>query len=384
MSLLSVRKPITNTVTKNITKTINIKRPTLAQYSQLYSTYSETLTCPCTEPSIDYQKFFHIQYKLHEVCNSVFVTDNWISYLAMSTETTIFNDFRSTGPYSFQALATFCDLVENTIKNNLIQFYSNQYVSTSVTPSHLFQLQAISRIGQFRSLTTSSFLLSLEMIRGTIQSNALFSGLQTNYRQFVQNGDVLSSAQDYNGCSCAFSSSCINQSAIYSYPNATRLFNVPGFYTGCYVIESLLQSDLQCFYNQTCINALQAYLPSSSSMKVTALNSSLPSEYSEKTTIKELLNSLMLEQWSSSALYNSYYDECQPIQCTYNMETVETLKTIEMVETRNDALYIAAMLIGVVGGLIAILQLIAPQLAKFIVYGIRKCESRDISKVQIT
>jgi len=216
---------------------------------------------------------------------------------------------------------------------------------------------------------TDGFWLSLSMIQDTIQGNALLSGLQTNYRQFVQNNNVLSSASTYHGCSCASSSTCIDQSAIYDYPNDTILFTVPGFYTGCYVIQSLLQSDLQCFYNQTCINELQTYLPSS--MIVTALNSSLPSIYSKYSTIKDLLDHLMIEQWNSSIVYKSYYDECQPIECTYSAEQAETVEKIEMVETKNDVTYIVALIIGVVGGVITILKLIVPRLVKFIVYGIQ-------------
>ena len=69
-----------------ITKTINIKEPTLAHYSQLYTTHSQTLTCPCTQISINYGKFLHISYTLHQVCNSVFVTQNWFYYLNYQME----------------------------------------------------------------------------------------------------------------------------------------------------------------------------------------------------------------------------------------------------------------------------------------------------------
>ena len=78
---LSLAILVSYTSLVKITKTINIKEPTLAQYSQLYTTYSQTLTCPCTQISINYDKFLHISYTLHQVCNSVFVTQNWFYYL---------------------------------------------------------------------------------------------------------------------------------------------------------------------------------------------------------------------------------------------------------------------------------------------------------------
>jgi len=97
---------------------------------------------------------------------------------------------------------------------------------------------------------------------------------------------------------------------------------------------------------------------------VTALDSLLASQYSLNSTIQQLLDHLLIEQWDTSIMYNNYYDACQPMQCTYS------------VETRNDAIYIAAMLIGVVGGLIAILNLIIPRLVKFIVHAVRKRETK--------
>jgi hypothetical protein len=347
-----------------VTKTIYIEAPTLAVYSQLYATNSETLACTCGQSSINYQAFFNIQYTMHEVCTSLSVIQEWISYLAMPTEAVLFvDDFRSTSPPSFQALAILCQSIKTTINNNLIQFYSTQYVSTSVTPIEIFQLRAQQSMHQFITSTAISFSSSLSMILGIIQGNALMSGLQTNYQQYVQNSFVYSVATIYNGCDCNFSPTCIYQSAIYNYPSRTPVFIVPGFYTGCYVIEALLQSNLQCFYDQNCINQLQTYMPSSSSIQMTALYSS-SSQYSANTTLSILLDQLMTEEWKSSISYDNYYAECQPIQCSYT------------IQTRHDVTYIISMLIGVVGGMIAILQFIVPRLVEFIACRVRKRETR--------
>jgi hypothetical protein len=53
------------------------------------------------------------------------------------------------------------------------------------------------------------------------------------------------------------------------------LFEIPGFYTGCYIVESLLQSTLECFYDPQCIDKLQTYISVSSSINVTVLDASL-------------------------------------------------------------------------------------------------------------
>jgi hypothetical protein len=134
----------------NITQTVNVKAPTIQQYSQFYKLYGETLTCDCTQISIDYEKFIDIQYTFHQVCNSDFVKQDWIDYLATAARTIgQSDDFRVTSPSAFQTLTAFCTLVNETISNSLTQFYSSQYVSASVTPENVFQSQTNVLISQF-------------------------------------------------------------------------------------------------------------------------------------------------------------------------------------------------------------------------------------------
>ncbi|CAF1220689.1 unnamed protein product [Adineta steineri] len=353
---LSITILLLYTSLANITKTINVPTPTRTKYEQLYSKYSQTLTCPCQHISINYEKFLSIEYTLHQVCTSIFITDDWISYLGMYNEATSANiNFRWTGSNAFQALGAFCELVESIISNSLIQFNSQQYITASVAPLELFKSQAQSFVDQFKSSTTNNFLLSLNTILNTTHGNTLISGLLTNYVITVLNGGlVLDTPVGYSKCSCDRSSTCIAQSSILSSQANMRIFYVPGFYIGCYVIEALLQSTLQCFYDQTCIDQLQLYLPSASLMNVTALDPSLSTQYSEYSTIENLLNSLMIEKWNPTQMYGQYYDECQPIECTYT------------IKTRNSVIYIITTIFGIVGGLITVLRCVVPQVVKFV------------------
>jgi hypothetical protein len=352
--ILSITILLLYTSLIGVTKTINVQTPKLEEHEQLYSTYPQTLKCSCTNISINYGKFIRIKYTLHQVCSSVFVTQNWFDYLHRNNQTFyLVDDFRHTGSSAFQALSAFCDLINNTIFDSLTQFYSNQYISESITPLKLFETETQSLADQFRSSMTNSFLLSLSMIRNTAQGNALYSALQTNYVMHPH-PDINFEERSYKGCDCSASSGCIDQASIYDLSGGERLFNVSNFYTGCYVIESLLQSSLECFYNQTCINGIQKYLSSSSSMIVKPLNLSLLSESLENSTIQELLDRLMIEEWNSSQLYDRYYNVCNPKQCTY------------ILETRNDAIYIVTTLIGIAGGLIRVLKFVVPRLVKIV------------------
>ncbi len=355
-------------------KTVNVQTPTLAQYEQLNLAYSQTLKCPCAKISINYRTFLRIEYTLHQVCSSVFVNQSWIDYLATPMVITpLTRDFRKISPFLFQALRTFCELSNSTIADSLTQFYSRQYVSASVIPEKLFQSAMTSLVAYFKVSTTNSFLLFRSMIRDTTQANTLFSGLQTNYHLVIATTkyDVGISPLIYNNCNCASLSTCIDQSSIYKYSNEIRLFNISGFYTGCYVIESLLQSTLQCFYSQQCIDDIQVFLPPSPLMQATALDSSLPSRYPNDSIIEDLVNNLMIEQWNISSLYNRYYNECQPTQCTYT------------IETRNDLIYIATTLFGIAGGLTTVLEVVVPRLVKFIMYCIRKLSGRVVPAIPI-
>ncbi|CAF1538737.1 unnamed protein product, partial [Adineta steineri] len=85
-------------------------------------------------------------------------------------------------------------------------------------------------------------------------------------------------------------------------------------------------------------------------MNVSALDKLLLVRFMENSTVQEMMDELMIETWNSSIMYESYYNECQPSQCSYT------------VDTKNDAIYIITTLIGLVGGLITVLKLMVPRI----------------------
>jgi hypothetical protein len=339
----------------------------------MYWQVPQALTCPCATISMNYDTFLHVNYTLHQICNSVFVTQYWFNYLSTSYGGLIVfpDDFRWTGASTFQGLNTFCELVNQTISNRLIQFYSTLYVSASITPLQVFEFQTKALISQFILSTVNEFQLSLSTIQGIIQSNALWSAKGTNYDLYVSSDGIYVTIylKRYGNCICASSARCVERSNVYNDPNNTILFSVPGIYIGCYVIESLLQSDFRCFYNQTCLNEVQSYLYSATPINVTPLDKSLLVRFFENSTVQELVNELMVEEWNSSTMYESYYNACQPSQCSYTHQT------------KNDAIYIVTTVIALIGGLITVLKLIVPRLVKFIALCIRKRRVRRVTDI---
>ena len=339
-----------------VTKTVSVDTPSLTQYSQLYSKHFQTLVCPCRKISIKYEKILTVNYTLHQVCTSFLINSNWINHFRRNQYVGVsVKDFRFTSILGFQGLRSFCNIVNQIIFDALIAFYSTEYVSGSVTPVDVFQSQIEESTRKFRQTTAASFLSSISTIRSTTQSNVLYSVLLTNLNYFIDAQNHISAiTRSYPNCTCVSSAICSEQSSIYQYYDHVTLFTVPGFYTGCYPTEALLQSNLECFYNQSCIDTLKSYLPSASSMTTVALDSSLTSEYKPTSTINDLLSQLMIEQWNLSTMYGGYYNECQPTQCVYSYET------------RNDAIYIVTTVIGLIGGLITVLKLLVPRLVKFV------------------
>ena len=358
-----------------VTKTVTIDTPSLTQYSELYSKHSQTLVCPCTQISIKYDRVLSVNYTLHQVCASFLVTEIWFNHLSdYDIADRVFqDDFRVRGVQMFQALSSFCELIRQTISENMIRFYATEYVSGSVTSADLFQSQIETSTQKFRSSLISSFLLSHTVIRNTTQGNTVASAYFSNYNIAVSPTSIVlfPTPRFYSNCSCFVSAQCVKPSSIDGSLGTDVLHSIAGFYMGCYAIEALLQSNLEYFYDRTCIDTLESFLRSSSSFTTEALDSSLPSEYQSNSTINDLLSQLMIEQWNLSVMYEGYYDKCQPAKCVYTYET------------RNDAIHIVTTLFGLIGGLLTVMKIMIPLSVKLIFYCIRKWSARVTPQIPI-
>ncbi|CAF1306333.1 unnamed protein product [Adineta ricciae] len=346
----------------NVTITVTRENPSLSEYRQLYEEHSQTLTCPCTKVSTNYKEFLQVTYTLHQVCSSDFVTEEWLTYLARTYlyQNIYKDDFLYLGSSTFQALDTLCQMVNRSISNRLNEFYSHEYLSAIVTSPEIFLSTFESLLSQLRPLTTSSFLLSFEIIQRTTANNVIMSAFLSNY-QFIGSLDLNIYPVSHSTCTCHETVKCVIPYPVQSHPMIAAPFSISHFFYGCYVIEALLQSSLTCFYDKTCISEIQKYITYTSPFNVTVLDSSSPSKYSVDATIQDILDQLMIEQWNQSIKYDKYYNHCQPKQCTY------------MYEATNNVVSIITILFGLVGGLLTVLRLIVPLLVKIIAWMTRRC-----------
>ncbi|UJR23362.1 hypothetical protein I4U23_026372 [Adineta vaga] len=350
----------------------SIIQPSYLTYLTLYSKYPESLSCQCNQISISYATFLQIKVTLHQICISVFVTNNWIESLIVNDGTEIFEeDFRKTAPHAFEALSMFCDMSNRSIHNNLQQFLSNEYISTHVTTMRTFDERINFKLTQLFLSMVENFQVSIAMIQRTIHINGLFSGLGINYelhRKNTDNNSIFIKPKKYNDCSCSRSSYCAQKSSIYNYPNPLSSFDVPGFYIGCNVIDALLQSDLRCFYDLNCLDQLQQHLPSLLSIPVHA-SSLLPfdSRFSAKTPILHLVNELMIEERVTTVSHQYYYDQCEPISCTFITKSSENISM---------AIHIIGVILPTIGGILPVLKLIISIFTNIIIFCIRKPSNR--------
>jgi hypothetical protein len=143
--------------------------------------------------------------------------------------------------------------------------------------------------------------------------------------------------------------------------------NISGWYTGCWPSETLLLSTLENFYNQTTVNRILAYVNSSATNDLfTALNTSQNSIFDLNSTIETLTGNLFVEMWTKQLNYTSYFYQCHPETCIFN------------INERVSVLYIITSLLGLYGGLSVVLLFGTPVVVTFIVKRIRRRRQRNM------
>ena len=201
-------------------------------------------------------------------------------------------------------------------------------------------------MNEFQLTMPNLFINTLSLIREMIGTNMLLTVFSTNWA--IETPSVLFHGKfvhtipvDYEECNCAVSFKCISQSR--------------GMLSGCYPLETILQSTLECLFHPTCINNTDNFI---------ILNSSLvnSSRFPLNTTIESIVNKLMVEEFLNKTSYELYFDRCEPLSCSYSYND------------KNDIIEGITNLIGLYGGLSIICQLISIFIVKHII-----CRTRRVN-----
>lgn len=175
-------------------------------------------------------------------------------------------------------------------------------------------------------------------------------------------------------CACTDFASCHMSAGFYdivTFDNSGGVFDqvalppresIPGWYTGCWPVETLLLSTLENFYNQTALNRIVYYFNSSSAAEdlFIALNTSQNSSFDASNTIEELVAELFIETWTKELNYTAYFHQCQSEICTFN------------INERASFLYIVTSLLGLYGGMSVVLLFATPYVVTFIMKKFRR------------
>ncbi|CAF3985031.1 unnamed protein product [Rotaria sordida] len=359
--------------------TFTVEWPSLLQFEELHSMHSSTLNCPCSRFSMSYARIMSLSPRYHSICSSEYLEEHWLSYfgqveLDIESILLLSTDFRITGQSFFDLMRILCETSRETVEHALRIFQSNRLVTMNALSRSQFNIETMTRMKQFEKRTITSFVDLIELVRSSIQTNQLADVTWTNVGPLSQYNNETSkwsfrfrSRNFYaNSCSCAVSNQCTRSVGFYfqtdtirSQPNIT----VPGLVLGCYTIDSLLLSTLECFYDKQCVKLVVDNYDFDVVGLVRPLNSHAVqieplrnenSRFYPNTTINEIFSQLFVEDWINSSNFTSYYTRCAPTQCTYTIREHISLT------------YMLTMMLGFYGGLSAILEIVLPPIVKVI------------------
>lgn len=350
------------------TQSFTVKSPSQSAFERLATNprSSGALDCPCQNISIPYDAFILISLQYHQLCSSDFIVQNslWINLVnyRLSPVDYSYDDYRLFLVPHFRLLSYLCTLANETLVDALFTFRSSTLISKRAQSRQAVETQMRDALNQFRSSILSTFRRMLDFIREMGQGNGLVSSISSNWFVLPLNNDEyygimeVRSYGDMN-CSCGTNSMCVSSTTIDQW-------NVPGFLVGCYPLESLLQSTLECLYDVTCINELKN-VNQSPDVTIRPLNSTLSSP---NATVQSLIDVLMVDQWESSVNHNNYYAACATLSCSY------------VVTEEANIIYMITSIIALCGGLTVVLKVLVPFLLKIAQYMIL-CRRQRIDPV---
>ncbi|CAF1266166.1 unnamed protein product [Rotaria sordida] len=314
--------------------TVHIIKPSLSNYKDLLQEHSYSLQCSCSQISIPYETFLNIEPHFHDLCSSQFISDEWIHYIygeGHLSRRFSFDDYRYSAPGQFLSLSSLCKLSQEKVNHTLSHLLTSYFINSQLLSENLLIEQIEIILNRLQSTTSRSFLNILNLIRETIGSNMVMSAWSTNWEYIPQSALSADSTSytasvSYGECNCGLSFKCTQSSG--------------DMMSGCYPLESILQTKLYCFYDQNCID---------SNGNFTSLNMSTlkKSQFNLNSTIELILTNLMIEKYKSNLLYENYFKQCQQLSCSYSY-----IKTHDVTQT-------IISLIFLYGGLVIITRCLA-------------------------
>jgi hypothetical protein len=161
---------------------ITILNPSEAEYEAFVEKYGASSSCPCSRVIIPYGNFTSTTVDYHPVCQSVFVSDDWINHLFSPNFTSVYQgDFRALASSYFQLLATFCSHANRSIHDALDNFHSQTLLTPDVLLLSSLNAHIEAKREFLQSSTVNSVRQLLKLVRTTTQSNVLQNDVQRHH-----------------------------------------------------------------------------------------------------------------------------------------------------------------------------------------------------------
>lgn len=299
--------------------------------------------------------FFLKVVDYHPICSSSFLSIDYLRTLLnhdplVVPESMSFQRQFLAGQLSL--LADYCSLSRTTVNDSLTVFLRQKLITGQALTVEQFGEQITTTVNQLLLDMSLSLQHSLDYFHSILHGNTIMSSYVSNWR-FDQNSTLSGRSTIrtrpvwYSNCSCASHSHC-------SLPMIIQNQHFDGLAIGCLPSTVLLQSNLQCLYNQTCLDRLHNVLFDNNINMPTAINMS--THFSMNTSIGSLFNELFIENRFRQYNYDAYFQICEVPTCTYTYTQ------------RADILYVITTIIGLFGGLTIVLRLVCHPAIKICLY----------------
>ncbi|CAF4517793.1 unnamed protein product [Rotaria socialis] len=328
-----------------------MKLTSSADVTQFYEKYTTGLSCPCKQASIQYSMFVSLKVlKYHPICSSQFLSLDYLKTLMGDSLVVDPDSIRFKGQFlagQLSILSSFCTMANDAMNTSLALFVGTQFIASQILTNDQFQAQINKTVSLLFLDISLSFRQAIDYLEAIIHGNAIMSSYMSNW-QFIVNPSanarfIRTRPVWYGNCSCASSDKC-------SLPMSITNISFPGLLIGCLPLPVLLQSTLECFYNQACLDTLHYALFDHKKMKSLPTSLMMSSHFLPNASIGSIFDELFVENWLREYDYEAFFRACGVSMCTY------------IYSTRPDILYVLTTIIGLIGGLTVFLRIICPLL----------------------
>ena len=259
-------------------------------------------------------------------------------------------DFQNFITVFYQGLQLLCSLAQQNVDRSIALFNGSSMLVKELIPRIQFHTEMIAIFDQFQQKTPIEFARTLNLMRTAIQGNALMAVFSTNWQLVLAKGGqgrnasfrsvpvTYTDMSENRSCSCATLKTCSMSAQLFGIDNAIN-YTVQGLRLGCYSLETILGSSLECFYSAKCIYEFRQALviPEEYLLFYETLTNgmielnSTTTRFNINDTIEILANEMFIESWTRNVSYERFFNSCAPSYCThqdyYRFDALELLTT---------------------------------------------------------